>query len=252
MISKKPLITRTCQDCGHEQSIMGEVIDDSLSILCEAIEDEISEGGLVLIHRKIEANEMTSLLRHLPRNLLSNRPTPKLVYFLRKILQRSQLDDRDLFANKQLAVLAICSGTCCDFCSARICIRCGENDWHEGLTCIEAFRNRMEELGREHFDYESLAWKVSHGRPCPKCFLLITKDDDGSCNQMRCSNCGYTYCWECLREWSSACGYYSCARSQPSDHSSDSRRSQKHRRPSEDRAEAGIPDVTKLPSFSPR
>jgi hypothetical protein len=89
---------------------------------------------------------------------------------------------------------------------------------------------------------------VAHGKQCPKCFLLVTKDDDGSCNQMRCSHCGYIYCWECLREWSSFCGYYQCSQTQQSDEVT--KKSQKHRW--SDRTEAGIPDVTKLPSFSPR
>ena len=36
-------------------------------------------------------------------------------------------------------------------------------------------------------------------KQCPECEILIEKID--GCNQMKCSNCGYVFCWLCLKEY---------------------------------------------------
>ena len=36
-------------------------------------------------------------------------------------------------------------------------------------------------------------------KQCPECKVLIEKND--GCNQMKCLNCGYSFCWLCLREY---------------------------------------------------
>jgi len=36
-------------------------------------------------------------------------------------------------------------------------------------------------------------------KQCPECKVLIEKND--GCNQMKCLNCGYNFCWLCLREY---------------------------------------------------
>ncbi len=36
-------------------------------------------------------------------------------------------------------------------------------------------------------------------KQCPECRVLIEKND--GCNQMKCLNCGYSFCWLCLREY---------------------------------------------------
>lgn len=253
MRAKRTLIMRTCRDCGHEQTILGEEIDEALLLLLDTLEEELGDSAFTILSHRIKTGDLTSVLCHLKRQLRSPIPTPKLVYFLRKLLQDSRGDDVGLFANKQLAVLGMCSGTFCDFCTMRICLRCGQSDWHEGDTCLEFAQKRLETLSLNDPEYSSLNWMVKYGKSCPKCFLLISKEEDGSCNQIKCTFCGFSFCWECLREWSSACGYYRCSLTQKSDETSDliKSSSQKNRKPAGERTEAGIPDVTKLPSFSP-
>ena len=36
-------------------------------------------------------------------------------------------------------------------------------------------------------------------KQCPECKVLIEKND--GCNQMKCLNCGFSFCWLCLREY---------------------------------------------------
>ena len=36
-------------------------------------------------------------------------------------------------------------------------------------------------------------------KQCPECKVLIEKND--GCNEMKCLNCGYVFCWLCLREY---------------------------------------------------
>ena len=38
-------------------------------------------------------------------------------------------------------------------------------------------------------------------KQCPKCKVLIEKID--GCNQMKCINCGFNFCWLCLKEYTS-------------------------------------------------
>lgn len=261
MTKRRPQLVRSCLDCGHEQNLLGEGLEEeSLEDLLETfVGEEIhSETARGQIRQKVEQGELASVLRHLARNLTSPIPTMKRMYFLRKLLQlasqRQGAGGDDSFANLQLAAIKCCGGTICDFCSAQICLRCGTNDWHLGVACIDHMKRLLQAIEKEGDDYGSALWKTVHGKSCPQCCLLITKDDDGSCNQMRCTFCSFAFCWGCLREWSPNCGYYSCSYQREEERSDPTlgKREKQHKRDNEDaRPEAGIPDVTKLPSFSP-
>lgn len=205
--------------------------------------------------------DYNGMLRVIRNNLLRdlNKPHPALIYLLRRILRENRRRaSADYFAQLQLSCLALCSGTVCDFCTLPICLRCGESDWHPGKTCVEHLSSRLYRLTEPCIktsspataeDQFTLRWQLERAKQCPRCFLLTSKDDDGGCNQMRCVYCAFTYCWECLREWSPQCGYYQCL--QQGKDANLLRRERKVAVPIEDRAEAGVPDVTKLPSFSP-
>ena len=39
-------------------------------------------------------------------------------------------------------------------------------------------------------------------KQCPNCGVIIEKNE--GCNQMHCTNCGYNFCWLCLKEYSSS------------------------------------------------
>lgn len=260
-MGRRPQLVRSCPDCGHEQQLLGENLnEESLEDLLETFitEEVLSETVRGQVRRRLEQGDLASLLRHLSRSLISSAPTVKRMYFLRKLLQiasqRLGVGGEDSFANLQLAVIKCCGGTVCDFCSAQICLRCGANDWHPGVACVEHMSRLLPTIEKGSDDYDSLLWKSQHGKNCPQCYLLITKDDDGSCNQMRCTFCSFSFCWGCLREWSPNCGYYSCSYQREEERSDPApgKREKLHKRDHEDvRPEAGIPDVTKLPSFSP-
>lgn len=260
-MGRRPQLVRSCSDCGHEQQLLGESLDEeSLQDLLETFiaEEVVSETARGQIRKRLEQGDFASLLRHLNRNLVNPAPAVKRMYFLRKLLQaasqRLGVGGEDSFANLQLAVIKCCSGTICDFCSAQICLRCGANDWHPGVACVEHMGRCLQTVEKGSADYNSLLWKSQHGKSCPQCYLLITKDDDGSCNQMRCTFCSFAFCWGCLREWSPNCGYYSCSYQREEEKLDPTlgKREKLHKREHEDaRPEAGIPDVTKLPSFSP-
>lgn len=42
--------------------------------------------------------------------------------------------------------------------------------------------------------------KVNY-KQCPNCSVIIEKNE--GCNQMKCTNCNYDFCWLCLDEYSS-------------------------------------------------
>lgn len=250
MLRNRPILSRTCQECGHEQTLSGSGIEERLRTLFASIEDVFEEPLRSLLTQKLSVHDYTGILRVLAKHAL--RPHENMILFLRKILQCCRHDDPELFAVKQLMSVTICSGTFCDFCNARICLHCGETDWHEGRSCQEYFQQRLASLPPDSSEHATLKWKAQYGKNCPRCFLLITKDDDGGCNQMTCSYCGHSYCWECLREWSPACGYYRCTLTEVGDPTEEQgggegRKTAKHHR--EERTEAGIPDVSRLPNF---
>ena len=248
MMKNRPVLSRTCQECGHEQTLTGLGIEDRLRTTFEGIADVFEESARTLLLQKVSIHDLFGILRILSRHVL--KPHENMVLFLRKVLQCSRHDDPELFAAKQLLSVAICPGTFCDFCNAHLCLRCGETGWHEGHSCVEYFYQRLSSIPPDSSEYATLKWKSQFGKNCPKCFLLITKDDDGGCNQIKCSYCGYSYCWECLREWSPSCGYYRCTASEIDNQVNGRLQEDNGRKSAKHLPEAGIPDVSRLPNFT--
>lgn len=252
---------RICAQCGHEQSLVGEETGDPVAWECllEAIwgEQLVDPGAADALRRKIQMSDHHGALRVIRTHLLIEpaRPHSALIHLLRRVLREYRpTASADHFAQLQLSCLALCSGTICDACGEPICLRCGESDWHSGRTCLQHLADRLcDSSGSLHGgrgDPRSLRWQLDRAKQCPRCFLLTSKDEDGSCNQMRCVYCAFIYCWECLREWSPQCGYYQCLSQQGSGGGGTLRRERKIVAASpEERVEAGVPDVTRLPSF---
>lgn len=47
--------------------------------------------------------------------------------------------------------------------------------------------------------------QVSLYKQCPKCSTIIEKND--GCNELKCLNCQFRFCWLCLKEYED--GHYS-------------------------------------------
>ncbi len=78
----------------------------------------------------------------------------------------------------------------CDCCGAAFCLPCRRVGWH---------------TSHPHMS-NSPSSKL---RQCPRCFVPVIKDPEG-CNEICCNFCGFKFCWECGRRWTSACGIYKC------------------------------------------
>eukprot|EP00051_Salpingoeca_urceolata_P013449 m.168885 g.168885 ORF g.168885 m.168885 type:complete len:360 (+) comp17796_c3_seq6:3017-4096(+) len=71
-----------------------------------------------------------------------------------------------------------CPELTCPICDTHFCYRCRER-WHAGEPCVFAVSEQV--------------------KPCPNCGAMIYKEQDGSCNQMKCSICSVDFCWLCLQ-----------------------------------------------------
>ena len=101
----------------------------------------------------------------------------------------------------------------CPECAASLCFACGEAG-HPGLDCLSFLKHQIEDesgpggtLPKE--TKKSLEWKYKNSKACPRCKIMITRDD--GCNRMECSYCGFAFCWECLSKFErGSCGFYRC------------------------------------------
>ena len=81
------------------------------------------------------------------------------------------------------------------FC--RKCFKIGGHQPNEPPCSIDDLNvDFFSELNRQN----SYNVRVKY-KQCPKCKVLIEKID--GCNQMKCLNCGFNFCWLCLREYTS-------------------------------------------------
>ena len=76
------------------------------------------------------------------------------------------------------------------------CIKCYKIGGHINSICTKEDVNMsfFKELKKNNSKGVSIRYKQ-----CPECQILIEKID--GCNQMKCINCGYTFCWLCLKEY---------------------------------------------------
>ena len=98
----------------------------------------------------------------------------------------------------------------CSNCQEWNCFRCGSKR-HLNISCLECLKLQIDPQLKSSLS-KTLDWKIKNSKSCPKCRILITRDD--GCNKMECGYCGHEFCWECLGMFeNSQCGYYRCIRS---------------------------------------
>eukprot|EP00053_Salpingoeca_punica_P008431 m.75688 g.75688 ORF g.75688 m.75688 type:complete len:441 (-) comp14601_c0_seq1:346-1668(-) len=78
-----------------------------------------------------------------------------------------------------------CPRLTCPMCEGSFCFTCRQT-WHSSGPC------KVQE--------------VELVKACPQCGVSIFKEQDGSCNQMRCSVCKTEFCWLCLKKMSTING----------------------------------------------
>ena len=76
------------------------------------------------------------------------------------------------------------------------CRKCFKIGGHQNSICNKEDINLtfFKELKKNNSRGVSIRYKQ-----CPECQILIEKID--GCNQMKCLNCGYIFCWLCLKEY---------------------------------------------------
>jgi len=90
-------------------------------------------------------------------------------------------------------------------CGYRFCFSC-HNEAHTPCTC-----ERVREWLRKCMDEsETGHWVTANTKDCPKCHIAVEKN--GGCNHMTCRQCGYEWCWLCMKTWKGHNDYYACSK----------------------------------------
>ncbi|KAI9297116.1 hypothetical protein K502DRAFT_323451 [Neoconidiobolus thromboides FSU 785] len=98
--------------------------------------------------------------------------------------------------------------TLCHKCSSVLCLLCGSNDHHYGISCLEYMKRKVEIGAESEEQLKNISWTLKNSKSCPHCRILINRDD--GCNKVDCLYCGHRFCWICLSAWSEKCGFYQC------------------------------------------
>ena len=80
----------------------------------------------------------------------------------------------------------------CPHCSHSVCFSCGETA-HPSISCTQHMSAMVLQVGLKSPLLKTLDWKLKNSKACPRCCILITRDD--GCNKMECSYCGFGFCW---------------------------------------------------------
>jgi len=85
-----------------------------------------------------------------------------------------------------------CNDAECVNCGYKFCTDC-QQEAHPGMTCREKCSQMVDlRIG-------SLHWINQNTKQCPACHVPICKN--GGCSHMRCTRCGYEFCWFCLGKY---------------------------------------------------
>jgi len=90
-------------------------------------------------------------------------------------------------------------------CGYRFCFSCHDED-HRPVACdqLAQWRRKCSD------ESETSHWLGANTKDCPKCQVAVEKN--GGCMHMTCRQCGYEWCWLCLKIWKGHADYYSCSR----------------------------------------
>jgi len=91
---------------------------------------------------------------------------------------------------------------CCDKCSMRFCMRCGE-EAHAPISCHDLAKWNL----KCQDESETANWILVNTKSCPKCSVRIEKNQ--GCNHMVCQQCKFEFCWICMGV---NCGHGGCTR----------------------------------------
>ena len=72
------------------------------------------------------------------------------------------------------------------------CYKCHKLGKHEKGKCLNDEVLLLEEIQNKNKNGNNY-------KQCPKCNIIIEKNE--GCNQMHCINCGYDFCWLCLKRY---------------------------------------------------
>ncbi len=72
------------------------------------------------------------------------------------------------------------------------CYKCHKLGKHEKGKCLNDELNLLHEIQNKNKNGNNY-------KQCPKCNIIIEKNE--GCNQMHCINCGYDFCWLCLKRY---------------------------------------------------
>ncbi len=78
-------------------------------------------------------------------------------------------------------------------CQKEYCNVC-KLPWHPEKTCDLA---RAEASESDAIPEATL--KELNAKPCPSCSSMIEKQNDGTCNSMKCTVCHTNFCWLCMQ-----------------------------------------------------
>ncbi len=90
-------------------------------------------------------------------------------------------------------------------CGYRFCFSCHHAD-HYPASC----RQLAQWLQKCSDESETGHWLGANTKGCPKCTVAVEKN--GGCNHMTCRQCGYEWCWMCMKIWKGHNDFYACQR----------------------------------------